>query len=127
MRLLIMLVLLSGFVAAQEVIKPDSTPALAPAASHVAANEVTIPEGTRIPGMLKHAVSTKSSRGGDPIYAQSTFPVVVDNHIVVPAGTEKQGKISQIKPAGRLKGPAYDLVHLTTVLYPSASTMTRPW
>jgi len=126
MRLLIMLVLLSGFVAAQEAIKPDSTPALASAASHVAANEVTIPEGTRIPVMLKNAVSTKSSRVGDPIYAQSTFPVVVNDHIVVPAGTYVQGKISQIKPAGRLKGRAEVLVHFTTLIYPSGYTVILP-
>ena len=126
MRLLIVLVLLSGFVAAQEAIKPDSTPALAPAASHVAGNEVTIPEGTRIPVMLKNAVSTKSSRVGDPIYAQSTFPVVVNDHIVVPAGTYVQGKISQIKPAGRLKGRAEVLVHFTTLIYPSGYTVILP-
>jgi hypothetical protein len=126
MRLLIMLVLLGGFVAAQEATKPNSTPALAAAASHVAANEVTIPEGTRIPVMLKNAVSTKSSRVGDPIYAQSTFPVVVDDHIVVPAGTYVQGKISQIKPAGHLKGRAEVLVHFTTLIYPSGYTVILP-
>lgn len=126
MRLLIVLVLLCGFVAAQEATRPDSTPALAPAASHVAANEVTIPEGTRIPVMLKNAVSTKSSRVGDPIYAQSTFPVVVNDHIVVPAGTYVQGKISQIKPAGRLKGRAEVLVHFTTLIYPSGYTVIMP-
>jgi len=121
-----MLVLLGGFVAAQEATKPNSTPALAPAASHVAANEVTIPEGTRIPVMLKNAVSTKSSRVGDPIYAQSTFPVVVNDHIVVPAGTYVQGKISQIKPAGHLKGRAEVLVHYTTLIYPSGYTVVLP-
>jgi len=104
MRLLVGLLLFSGFVAAQEVAKPAAPPALAPAASHVGTDEVTIPEGTRIPVMLKNAISTKSSRVGDPIYAQSTFPVVVDERIVVPAGTYVQGKISQIKPAGHLNG-----------------------
>ncbi len=122
MRLLIALVLLSGFAVAQEATKPDSPPALAPAASHVVANEVTIPAGTRIPVAIKNAVSTKSSHEGDPIYAQSTFPVVVNDRIVVPAGTYVQGKISQIKPAGRLKGRAEVLVHFTT----TAGTIAGP-
>jgi type IV secretion system protein VirB10 len=126
MRLLIALVLLSGFVVAQEATKPASPPALAPAASHVVANEVTIPAGTRIPVAIKNAISTKSSHEGDPIYAQSTFPVVVNDRIVVPAGTYVQGKISQIKPAGRLKGRAEVLVHFTTLIYPSGYTVILP-
>ncbi len=127
MRLVIALVLLAGFAAAQEDAKPASSPpALAPAASHVVADEVTIPEGTHIPVRLENAISTKSSRVGDPIYAQSTFPVVVNDHIVVPAGTYVQGKISAIKPAGRMKGRAEVLVHFTTLIYPSGYTVILP-
>ena len=128
MRLFVALILLSGFAAAQaqEDTKPASPPALAPAASHVVADEVTIPEGTHIPVVLKNAISTKSSRVGDPIYAQSTFPVVVNDRIVVPAGTYVQGKISEIKPAGHLKGRAEVLVHFTTLIYPSGYTVILP-
>jgi hypothetical protein len=126
MRLLIALVVLCGLVAAQEDTKPASPPALATAASHVSTTEITIPAGTKIPVMLKNAISTKSSREGDPIYAQSTFPVVVNDRIVVPAGTYVQGKISQIKPAGRLKGRAEVLVHFTTLIYPSGYTVILP-
>jgi len=126
MRLLIALVLLGGSVTAQEETKPSSPPALAPAASHSSASEITIPAGTRIPVAIKNAISTKSSREGDPIYAQSTFPVVVNDHIVIPAGTYVQGKISQIKPAGRIKGRAEVLVHFTTLIYPSGYTVILP-
>jgi hypothetical protein len=126
MRLLIALVLLCGVVAAQEATKAASPPALAPAASHASTNEITIPAGTQIPVRLKNAISTKSSHEGDPIYAQTTFPVVVNDRIVVPAGTYVQGKISQIKPAGRLKGRAEVLVHFTTLIYPSGYTVMLP-
>jgi len=126
MRLLIALILLAGLAAAQEEARPATPPALAPAASHVVVDEVTIPQGTHIPVVLKNAISTKSSRVGDPIYAQSTFPVVVNDRIVVPAGTYVQGKISQIKPAGHLKGRAEVLVHFTTLIYPSGYTVILP-
>lgn len=125
MRFVIALVFVCGFAVAQEESKPAS-PVLAPAASHVAATEITIPEGTSIPVRLKNAISTKSSHVGDPIYAQSTFPVVVNDRIVIPAGTYVQGKISQIKPAGRLKGRAEVLVHFTTLIYPSGYTVMLP-
>jgi len=126
MRLLIAVVLLCAFALAQQDSQPASPPALAPAASHVVANEITIPAGTRIPVAIKNAISTKSSHEGDPIYAQSTFPVVVNDRIVVPAGTYVQGKISQIKPAGHLKGRAEVLVHFTTLIYPSGYTVILP-
>jgi hypothetical protein len=126
MRLLIALMLLAGLAAAQEDARPATPPALASAASHVVTDEVTIPQGTHIPVVLKNAISTKSSRVGDPIYAQSTFPVVVNDRIVVPAGTYVQGKISQIKPAGHLKGRAEVLVHFTTLIYPSGYTVILP-
>src|SRR5258707_15746760 len=126
MRLFVAFVLLCGFAAAQEDTKAAPPPALAPAASHASTNELTIPAGTSIPVRLKNAISTRSSHVGDPIYAQSTFPVVVNDHIVVPAGTYVQGKISQIKPAGRLKGRAEVLVHFTTLIYPSGYTVILP-
>ncbi len=126
MRLFVAFVLLCVFAAAQEDTKAAPPPALAPAASHTSTNELTIPAGTSIPVRLKNAISTKSSHVGDPIYAQSTFPVVVNDHIVVPAGTYVQGKISQIKPAGHIKGRAEVLVHFTTLIYPSGYTVMLP-
>lgn len=89
-------------------------------------NEISIPAGTRIPVVLKKAISTKSNHEGDPIYAQSTFPVVINDRIVVPAGTYVQGRISGIKPASRLKGRAEVLVHFTTLIYPSGYTVLLP-
>lgn len=126
MRRLIALALLCGVVAAQDDTKGGSPQALVPAASHVNSNEVTIPVGTKIPVTLKNAISTKSNHEGDPVYAQTTFPVVIDDRIVVPAGTYVQGRISQIKPAGRLKNRAEVLMHFTTLIYPSGYTVVLP-
>lgn len=123
MRILIVTVLLGGLAFAQES-SNDATKS-ATEISHPA-TEVTIPAGTRIPVALKNAISTKSNHVGDPIYAQSTFPVVVKDRIVVPAGTYVQGRISAIKPAGRLKGRAEVLVHFTTLIYPSGYTVLLP-
>ena len=125
MRILIALALLSQFVAAQETAKSKS-PALAPAVSHPAENEITIPAGTKVPVFLKNAISTKSNHEGDPVYAQTTFPVVINDRIVIPAGTYMQGRISSIKPAGRIKNHAEVLMHFTTLIYPSGYTVVLP-
>lgn len=123
MRSLFAIALLSSLLFAQESAKPDAS--LAPAA-RTAKSEITIPTGTKIPIMLKNTISTKANHIGDPIYAQSTFPVVVNDKIVVPAGTYIQGRISAIKPAGRVKGHAEVLFHFTTLIYPSGYTVMLP-
>ncbi|HXW15187.1 MAG TPA: hypothetical protein VEN79_11815, partial [Terriglobia bacterium] len=35
-----------------------------------------IPAGTKVPVVLKHAISTKGNREGDAVYAETSFPVV---------------------------------------------------
>ena len=102
MRLLIACILLCGFAVAQD----SSAKASLTPESRAKNGEITIPSGTRVPVVLKNTISTKSNHVGDPIYAQSTFPVVVDDKIVVPAGTYVQGKISQLRRPGRVHGRA---------------------
>jgi len=126
MRILGVLVLLSSFVVAQEGRQTSASPALTPEASHAAAHAITIPAGTKVPIALRNAISTKSSHEGDPVYAQTTFPVVIYERIVIPAGTYMQGRISSIKPAGRIKGRAEVLMHFTTLIYPSGYTVVLP-
>ena len=88
--------------------------------------ELMIPAGTKVPVSLKHAISTKSARDGDPIYAETTFPIVQNDRVLIPANTFVQGRISSIKRPGRLKGRAELLIHFTTMIYPSGYTVLLP-
>lgn len=124
MRMLTMIVMLSSLAFAQDAAKPNA-PALTQGA-HASATQITIPAGTKIPIALKNTISTKANHEGDPIYAQTTFPVVISDNIVIPPGTYVQGKISSIKPAGRIKGRAEVLIHFTTLIYPSGYTVMLP-
>ena len=85
-----------------------------------------VPAGTKVPISLKHAINTKRAREGDSVYAETTFPVVQDNHVLIPAGTYVQGKISNVKRGGRIKGRAEILIHFTTLIYPSGYTVLLP-
>jgi hypothetical protein len=123
MRIVITILVLASLAAGQEGAKSLS---VKESASHEGAHALTIPAGTKLPVSLRNTISTKSNHPGDPVYAQTTFPVVVDEHIVVPAGTYVQGKISAIKPAGRIKGRAEVLMHFTTLIYPSGYTVMLP-
>jgi hypothetical protein len=98
----------------------------APAPKNVDATHIVIPIGTKVPIVLKHAISTKSAREGDPVYAETNFPVVLNEHVVIPAGTYVQGRISRVQRAGRIKGRAEMLMHFTTLIYPSGYTVLLP-
>lgn len=124
MRFVLVLGLLTGLAFGQsQPASPDSAPAVAPAES---SNTLVIPVGSRIPVALQHAISTKSAREGDSVYAHTTFPFVLNDRVLVPAGTYIQGKITHVKRAGRLKGRAELLVHFTTLIYPNGYTVVLP-
>ena len=112
-----LLVLLSSLALAQA---PPQPPKPAPS------TELVIPAGTKVPVALKHAISTKGAREGDPIYAETTFPVVLNDRVLIPANTFVQGRISNIKRPGRIKGRAEVLIHFTTMIYPSGYTVLLP-
>ncbi len=89
-------------------------------------NAITIPAGSRIPLGLKQAISTKNAREGDPVYAETTFPFVINDRVLVPAGTYIQGKITRVERAGRIKGRAEILMHFTSMIFPSGYTVMLP-
>jgi hypothetical protein len=111
--------LLAGMAAAQ------STVAASPAAPSAESEKpmLTIPPGTRVPLSLKQAISTKTARDGDPVYAETAFPFVVNDRVVIPAGTYIQGKITHVKRGGHVKGRAEVLIHFTSMIYPSGYTV----
>ena len=111
--------LLAGIAAAQTSLAPN------PGAPSVesAKPTFTIPAGTRVPLSLKQAISTKTAKDGDPVYAETAFPFVVNDRIVIPAGTYIQGKIERVQRGGHVKGRAELLIHFTSMIYPSGYTV----
>jgi type IV secretion system protein VirB10 len=138
MRGILTVLLISGMAWGQaaDTAKPadaaTQTPSVTarPAAAQPAAPQdpkaVMIPAGTKIPLLLKQAISTKNAREGDSVYAETAFPFVVNDRIVIPAGTYIQGKIVHTEKAGRSKKRAEILIHFTTMIYPSGYTVMLP-
>src|SRR5580692_10614256 len=114
-----LLLLLAGIAGAQSPVAP------APAEPAIEGEKptLTIPAGTRIPLSLKQAISTKTAKDGDPVYAEVAFPFVVDERIVIPAGTYIQGKIEHVQRGGHVKGRAEVLIHFTSMIYPNGYTV----
>ena len=126
--LMVLAIAVSG-VAQQPGELPDKQPQpAADVTSHPAstARIITIPAGTTMPVKLNHAISTKSARTGDKVYAETTFPLVKDEQVLIPSGTFVQGVISKVQRPGRVKGRAEVLIHFTTLIFPSGYTVMLP-
>jgi len=124
MRHILVTTLLSSLAIGQTI-----APAPAPTASADSANasaQLVIPSGTKVPITLKQTISTKTTHEGDPVYAETSFPIVGNNRVLIPAGTYVQGRISHSQRAGRVKGRAEVLMHFTTLIYPSGYTVLLP-
>jgi type IV secretion system protein VirB10 len=122
MRFLAVVMLCSAFAIAQAA--PPA--ADSPNDTSEASLRVIVPAGTKIPLALKHAISTKSARPGDPVYLQTTFPVAQNNRILIPAGTYVQGVIDSVKRPGHISGRAELLMHFTTLIFPNGYTVSIP-
>jgi type IV secretion system protein VirB10 len=130
MRGLLITLLISGMALGQAADAPkasdssQNTPV--PSAPAPDPNVATIPAGTKIPLTLVQAISTKNAREGDAVYAQTSFPFVVENRIVIPAGSYIQGRIAHVERAGHGHGRAEILMHFTSMIYPSGYTVMLP-
>jgi len=131
MRLIIAVLILSAAAVAQQPGElPDAKPAQpvqqATAEPAVPSGMVVIPAGTEIPLKLAQAITTRNAKVGDPVYAETAFPFTVNDRVVIPAGTYVQGRISEVRRPGRVKGRAELLMHFTSMIYRSGYTVMLP-
>lgn len=136
MRVILAMLMLSGMVWGQaaeqgkpEPASPGQEQSAAPAQATPAVDphSVVIPAGTKVPLTLKQAISTKNAREGDPVYAETSFPFVANDRILIPAGTYIQGKISHVEHSKRgFKSGAALLIHFTSMIYPTGYTVMLP-
>lgn len=86
----------------------------------------TVPAGTKVLLQLRSSVNTKSARPGDGVYLSSTFPVVVGNRVMIPAGVFVQGVVDRVERAGHVKGKAQLDMHFTSIIFPNGTVVEIP-
>jgi hypothetical protein len=86
----------------------------------------TVPAGTKVLLQLRSALNTKSAKAGDGVYLASTFPVVVGNRVMIPAGVYVQGVVDRVERAGHVKGKAQLDMHFTSIIFPNGSVVEIP-
>jgi type IV secretion system protein VirB10 len=85
-----------------------------------------VPAGTKVLLALKSALNTRTARPGDGVYLISTFPVVIDGHVLIPNGVYVQGVVDRVERAGRVKGRARISMHFTTLIFPNGQVVSIP-
>ena len=108
---------------------PADQPTAAALPATVVPAKIELPTGTHIPLVLHNAVSTRSAQPGDPVYFETSFPVMLNGKVVVPAGSWVSGEVTEAKRPGRVKGRAELMVRLNTLILPNAymiSLMASP-
>ena len=115
--------------AAGETPVAPQTQAASPTAPATAASEpktYTVPAGTKVLLELRSAIDTRSAKPGDGVYLASTFPVVVGDRVLIPAGVYVQGVIDRVTRAGRIRGRAQLDMHFTSIIFPNGSVVEIP-
>jgi type IV secretion system protein VirB10 len=88
--------------------------------------EYSVASGTKIPLTLTQGITSKTAKEGDPVYAQTAFPVTQNNRIVIPAGSYVQGIIRHVVRPGRVKGRAELQMSFTSMIFPNGYTVLLP-
>jgi type IV secretion system protein VirB10 len=101
-------------------------PATTAEAGGTAPKTYTVPEGTKVLLQLRSSINTKSAKQGDGVYLSSTFPVVVGNRVMIPAGVYVQGVIDRVVRAGHVKGKAQLDMHFTSIIFPNGTVVEVP-
>jgi len=94
--------------------------------SEQAGSIVSLPSGTKVLMVLKNSISSRNAKPGNGVYLETTFPVVAEGHVIIPAGTFVQGVVDKVRRSGRVKGRAEVLLHFTSLIYPNGYMVTLP-
>ena len=108
-----------------EAAPPANVPATAPAPKAAAATGqiITVPTGTRIGVVLESGISTATAKPGDSIYFRTSFPITIENKVVIPVGSYMRGEVLEAKRAGHVKGKAELRIRLSNLVFPNGYTV----
>jgi len=103
---------------------PPPATTLAPTPRQVGTGQtILIPTGTRIGVILESGISTATAKPGDSVYFRTSFPITMNNKVVVPVGSYLRGEVTDSKRPGRVKGKGELRIRLNTLVFPNGYTV----
>jgi hypothetical protein len=121
----------AAFVAAQAPDGPQTDPppaptrpVLKPATPRPSTGEtITVPSGTRVGVILENGISTGTAKTGDSVYFRTSFPITINNKVIVPVGSYLRGEVAEAKRPGHVKGRGELRIRLNTLVLPNGYTV----
>lgn len=104
----------------------SASPAAHPATPSASASSASapkyyvVPKGTQLPLVLHTAISTRGAHVGDRVYLETLYPIVIDSHILIPAGSYVDGEVTEVKRPGKVHGTAELGIRLNHLILPNA-------
>jgi hypothetical protein len=80
---------------------------------------ITLPEGTILPIILTAYLNTRNSQIGDTVYASTTYPIWIQQRLVIPKGSEIRGTLTDVVRPGRIKGKGRLAIRFDDILLPN--------
>ena len=84
---------------------------------------ITVAAGTRLGVTLENGISTNSAKPGDSVYFRTSFPVTINNKVVIPVGSYLRGEVTDSRRPGRVKGKGELRIRLNTLILPNGYTV----
>jgi hypothetical protein len=78
--------------------------------------EITLPAGARLPVVLDTAIASNTSRVEQAVSGHTSRDVVVNGVVVVPAGSQVTGVVTDARRSGKVKGRAHIAMRFTTLV-----------
>jgi hypothetical protein len=91
----------------------------APAGDAQADPEMLIPAGTTIPIVLTNFLNTRSSQVGDTFYADTVYPIWIQQRLVIPKGSTVRGSVTEVVRPGKVKGKGRLAIRIDNILLPN--------
>ena len=79
--------------------------------------KITVPSGTQLSIRLVDTLDSEKNQVGDPFRATLNAPVVIDDEVVIPQDADVQGRVVDVKSAGRYAGAATLALELTSLSF----------
>ncbi|HYR83725.1 MAG TPA: hypothetical protein VE422_06580 [Terriglobia bacterium] len=110
-RDLVIVTLMAMLIAAFWTYRTEKTAAIAAQYAPAAPHRTLIPAGTQFQAILRDGIA-ESTRAGDRIVGFVSVPVVVNNELAIPAGTELKGVVEDISAGKKMATVRLNFDHL---------------
>jgi hypothetical protein len=81
--------------------------------------QIIVPEGTVIPIVLTEYLNTRNSQVGDTVYADTTYPIWIQQRLVIPKGSSVRATVTDVVRPGKIKGKGRLAVRFNDILLPN--------